>query len=431
MAQEISKLTISVNRDIQDIIVAKQMDANSRFLEVTLVHEDGTAVDLTGHIVRFNARKSDFTTIFNDCEIVNAPEGVFLVELTDQTLAIGDSIVTADISIHSADERVILTTRAFEIKVQAMIRDDEAIEGSNEFGAVITIFQDVYDMRQIINDINEKQGQLSDGLPNEWGDEAAGDSMFGAFNRIWNYLKTQSTAGIVDVVTQAMNLIGTANPTTPNMDTVMNFLLKIFGKPTPVNQKVFMTNGPFTVPAGVTTIYVTACGGGGGGGYNGNAGGNGGTTAIGSLITLPGGEGGKGGAYAGTSSAGGAGGGNGGNYNGQGGTGLTGEGGGKYTTGAGAGGGGGSLGGGGSGGAAGWSLLASGIGGDGAMGGGGAGGGSTVNLSGGGGGGAAAIYKTPYTVTPGQNITISIGAGGNSTAPQGGRGGRGIAIIEW
>ena len=185
MAQEIGKITISVNRDIQDIIVAKQLDANSRFLQVTLVHENGTAVDLTGHIVRFNARKPDLTVIFNNCKITDAPNGVFLVEFTDQTLALPGR-VEADISVHTEDEETILTTRTFGINVQAMIRDDETIESSNEFGAVVILFQDVWDMRQIIIDMNEKQGNLTDDLPNEWGDEQAGTSMFSALNKIWN-----------------------------------------------------------------------------------------------------------------------------------------------------------------------------------------------------------------------------------------------------
>jgi len=44
----------------------------------------------------------------------------------------------------------------------------------------------------------------------------------------------------------------------------------------------FITSGTFTVPAGITTVFVTACAGGGGGGYgnNGITGGGGGGEAI-------------------------------------------------------------------------------------------------------------------------------------------------------
>ena len=428
MAQEVSKITISVNRDIQDIIVAKQMDANSRFLEVSLVHDDGVAVDLSGHVVRFNARKPDFTTVFNECKIKNAPGGVFLVELTDQTLAL-PGVVMADISVHTEDEEVILTTRTFCIRVQAMVRDDGAIESSNEFGAVILLFQDVYDMRQTIIDINDKQGELTDDLPSDWGDEQAGSSMFGALNRMWNYLKTQSTAGIVDLINQIKTLIGSANPTVDGTDTVMNYLLRIFKKPNPANVQVFLSNGTFRVPAGVTTIYVTACGGGGSGMLASSTPGvNGTSTVIGSLITLAGGGGGT---TAGGGAAGGAGGGAGSTSNptAPGAHGITGRGG---MHGGAAGAGGGSLGGGGGGyisntivpisgeslfpGKAGLGSFGSG------------GGGGTTNMNGG--GGAAAIYKQPYAVTPAQNINITVGLGGSQTSRTA-AGGSGIAIIEW
>jgi hypothetical protein len=77
----------------------------------------------------------------------------------------------------------------------------------------------------------------------------------------------------------------------------------------PRGKQIFISNGTFTVPDGVTTIYVSGCGGGGGGG-EGNSGFNGttgGTTSLGSLLSLPGGGGGGAGAGA-AGAAGGTGG---------------------------------------------------------------------------------------------------------------------------
>ena len=75
----------------------------------------------------------------------------------------------------------------------------------------------------------------------------------------------------------------------------------------------FTSNGTFTVPVGVSTIYVTASAGGGGGGgganeyfggwgskgqfYTGSNGGAGGNTSLGNLLTLQGGGGGVGGTF--------------------------------------------------------------------------------------------------------------------------------------
>lgn len=69
------------------------------------------------------------------------------------------------------------------------------------------------------------------------------------------------------------------------------------------NSKMYTTSGTFTVPNGVTTIYVTASAGGGGSGgsayfagmtQTGGTGGTGGNTSVGNLITLRGGTGGTG-----------------------------------------------------------------------------------------------------------------------------------------
>lgn len=65
---------------------------------------------------------------------------------------------------------------------------------------------------------------------------------------------------------------------------------------TPENHgsSIFTENGTFTVPEGVTRVFVYMCGGGGGGvstGYSYCNGGNGGTSTFGSYAAAPGGEG--------------------------------------------------------------------------------------------------------------------------------------------
>lgn len=163
---------------------------------------------------------------------------------------------------------------------------------------------------------------------------------------------------------------------------------------------VFATSGTFTVPAGITKVYVEAWGGGGGGGgsssgelYNGTSGG---TTSFGSLLSATGGGGGGKG-ISGTGGAGGAGGqGNSLGLNGgAGGTGTCGY----YDGEAGIS----SLS---VGGASGTSYLMG--AGEGA---GGAGGGNDYGCAGGGGGGGG-FARAFLAVTPGQQIAVSIGAGG-------------------
>jgi len=68
--------------------------------------------------------------------------------------------------------------------------------------------------------------------------------------------------------------------------------------------KIFTTSGPFTVPAGVTRVYVEAWGGGGGGGGCASNGASGVATSFGAIVSAPGGGGGVANGTGGTGGAG-------------------------------------------------------------------------------------------------------------------------------
>lgn len=212
--------------------------------------------------------------------------------------------------------------------------------------------------------------------------------------------------------------------------------------------EVFTANGTFTVPSGVTTVWVSAIGGGGGGagggggfgsggGANasGSGGGAGGTTSFGAHVSVNGGGGGSGGGTglvvyenAGTvngypNAQGGRGGAVSG-ANGQPAVGLTQGIGGLRTT--------------------------SPFGSYGAGGAGGDGGAGTTTASdryeGGGGGGAGGMSATPAIrtevtgLTPGGTVAVTIGSGGTAgtggsstwnAGSNGGAGNAGVLIVEW
>lgn len=189
-------------------------------------------------------------------------------------------------------------------------------------------------------------------------------------------------------------------------------------------RRIFFYTGSaqnFTVPDGVTKLFITACGGGGGE----TAGGN---TIIGSLVTLPGG--------AINGNPGGSGGGSGGTNTAPAGYGILGAGGAiamnygsQSFPSAQINGGGGSLGSGFPG------FLLNSVGATpnaGAFGhyGGGGGRKSAGSLPSNGAGGGAAIWNKEYTVTPGSNISITVGACGTDGTSRT-AGGPGIVIIEW
>lgn len=195
--------------------------------------------------------------------------------------------------------------------------------------------------------------------------------------------------------------------------------------------QTFNSNGTYVVPVGVSLISVTACGGGGGGGsgsasayqaglqYFGNEGGSGTDTTFGSLLTAKGGRYAQGGIPTGSISSGP--------------TAITGQGG-FASYGAGGAGGAGNNGANASAGSAAAANTGAG---------GGGGGGVTDNVTGslaygGHGGIGAPVITQIFSVTPGQQISVTIGTGGSGgssvtnigfNSGAGGAGGSGVVKV--
>jgi uncharacterized protein (UPF0333 family) len=155
MSQVYNKMRINVNEQITDIVTAKQNDANSRFLDVYL-YDAGKPIDLTGNEVRIYMRKPDKTEIFNNGEITDATAGRCQFELTSQALA-AYGVLFAEISIWK-DNVEILTTQTFHIFIAESIRDDASIESSNEYGALVVLFQNLYEAWDLMQDMTENFG---------------------------------------------------------------------------------------------------------------------------------------------------------------------------------------------------------------------------------------------------------------------------------
>ena len=181
MAKTYNTLTIEVKEDITDIITAKQDDTQSRYLDVTL-QDDGQPINLTGQEVRINGRKRDGTSFFNDGTITDAAKGRCQFELTNQALAVvGD--VEVEISIWQNNER-ILTTQTFKVFVVPKIRNDNAIESSNEFGALVVLFQKLYDFWL---DIEKTLGK-----PNDTGGTETAGTVMAKLNQLMKDISQQS-----------------------------------------------------------------------------------------------------------------------------------------------------------------------------------------------------------------------------------------------
>lgn len=185
MAEFRQVLHIHIDRRIDDYVQAKQNDTASRFLDCKLFNQYGVPYDLTKHKIRIALIKPDGNKIFNDGKLTRPTEGMFAFELTTQTLStVG--IVKAEIKILTEDEKSTLTTKTFDIEVLEELWDENSIESSNEYGAVVQLFQDVWEVRQSIFGMEKSVGTPQDELTGE--ETPTSLTLFGGINKIRNYL---------------------------------------------------------------------------------------------------------------------------------------------------------------------------------------------------------------------------------------------------
>lgn len=277
MAITYNKLIIDVNGKIDNIVTAKQSDTNSRFLDVVLL-DGGLPIDLTGQGVKIYFRKPDQTEVFTEGEVTDAAAGRCQFELTSQTLAAyGD--LKAEISIWDGDTQV-LTTQTFTITVFEMLRSDESVESTNEFGALVTLFQNIQQSLDLMHAMVENFGEAGEVA------DAYGVDTF------WEMLEVLATKTEEAISYDVSGKIGETNDTASSSTTsgsvfaklnyVANKMVSVYSWCSVIGgEAVFKTVGAssFKVPFG-GFIQIIACAGGGGGGcgnwgYGGGGGGGG------------------------------------------------------------------------------------------------------------------------------------------------------------
>lgn len=180
VSQIYNKMEIEVNQEITDIITAVQNDSNSRYLDVVLL-DGGAPLDLTGEEVRIYMKKPDGTEIFNDGEITDAAAGRCQFLLTTQALgAVG--VMHAQISIWK-DNTEILTTQAFHIYVTKSLISEGSVESSNEYGALVLLFQNLYQSLDLMTDMVAQIGQTDD-----TGASTTAGTVNGKLNQVQNLI---------------------------------------------------------------------------------------------------------------------------------------------------------------------------------------------------------------------------------------------------
>ena len=242
MAKTYNRLEIDVNKKPNSIgIRPVQNDTKSRYLDVCL-YENGVPINLTGEQVRITFRKADGSTFFNQGEVTDATAGRCQFALTNEILSEAKA-VEAQISVWNADGQ-ILSTQVFEIYVTAAIPWTDAVESENEYGVLVVLFQEIQDALDTMHKIAAAFG--------EPGDKAA---EYGV-DTFWGILETLAQRGDVESSLQK-GIKAYLNSTIGTSGFLpLDKMLPAHGTQT------FTSDGTFTVPAGVTKILVTACGGG-------------------------------------------------------------------------------------------------------------------------------------------------------------------------
>lgn len=113
-------------------VQAKQGDKGTRFVRVSLTNNGAEFEMPSGVTVIANIQKPDRKFCFNECTL---EENKVLVPLTNQALAVAGT-AECDIEIRDGGGELILSSQAFTIEIEKSMRDENAIESSNEFTAL-------------------------------------------------------------------------------------------------------------------------------------------------------------------------------------------------------------------------------------------------------------------------------------------------------
>ncbi|MDU6876472.1 MAG: GDSL-type esterase/lipase family protein [Clostridium sp.] len=127
----LNRISLKINEDFYDRIKVKQNDT-ARYLLFNLL-DNGVPFSLENKTVRVYGVKPDGTKVFNNLTIINAAKGLAELQLTTQML-VKPGCLKLELVIYEATD--ILSTTKFDIDIISCIRDDGAIESTNEFSAL-------------------------------------------------------------------------------------------------------------------------------------------------------------------------------------------------------------------------------------------------------------------------------------------------------
>lgn len=116
----------------QFMVSAKQGDRATRYVEITLL-SDGEPYSIPdGSSVTAYIRKPDRKRVYTACSFSGA---VVTLELTSQTLAAAGT-ARCEIEVKSADLSQVITSVTFEIEIEPMVKDEDAVISGDEMSVL-------------------------------------------------------------------------------------------------------------------------------------------------------------------------------------------------------------------------------------------------------------------------------------------------------
>jgi len=238
---------VEVYQPIHTQIRAKQHDAKSRYLDVTFL-DQGMPFDLGRDDVFLYAVKPDGHSVFNYCEMVDATQGRFMVELTDQLLAV-PGCIKAEFVVYGFDGVEILKTYTFIIEVMPTIYDANAVESTNEFNALARLLRKANRIIPFIQDISDRIGW-------PYPSDAPNFTIFDFLRDIRRW--------VVEIHAMSTQTISLLHGLSNRLDSIQHLLEGMAN----ANGAFYGEPGVYTfvIPRGTNFLSVVVVGGGGGGG---------------------------------------------------------------------------------------------------------------------------------------------------------------------
>lgn len=197
MPKIFSKLNLDFSGTVKSLLTAVQGDQNSRYIDMQLQNK-GIAIDLTDCVVKIYANKppakepcpktTTNSFIYNIGQITDAINGRVQFALTTEFLE-NPGIIECEVTIEKIikNKSELLTSPKFNILVSETLKNDKAIESTNEYGALILMYENVVEASKYLTNVVEVIG-----VPGEISQENSINTIFEALEKIITFVKNSS-----------------------------------------------------------------------------------------------------------------------------------------------------------------------------------------------------------------------------------------------